>query len=240
MATSTPAADAGPRVAMYRTKRGMKLQPSFDEDEWTLAWDALRKANLAPGTAVAAQGFERTLPAWFWSGLNLTHAADAATQVRLVPTTLGSSVAVHAATSTPDVETEAKRIFDAAPARKEDAWQLHRSARDLPDGEGDYPLGAYVTQARHDEVTALRMRLAEGKVVTWTQIGAGAAPTEFARWQQAYGAYYTVLVECGGQRTVGVWGGESSPSIGQAVQPALRRLFRTQGNWRHGVVFVPV
>lgn len=227
-------------LAMPRTKRGMKLQFSFDEDELSLAWDAVRKARLPAGSKVAAAGFEKPIPAWFWAGCGLALADDAPHHLRLVPTTLGPSVALHAAGPAPDVEAAAKALFDAAPNRKEEAWQNHRLARDAPDSEADYPLGAYVIQPRHDEVVAQRMQLPVGTVATWTQVGAGAAPTEFARWQQAFGAYWTVMVAFpDGSRTVGVWGGESAPSTGQAVQLALRRLWKTQGAWRHGVVFVP-
>mgnify|MGYP001584684081 CR=1 FL=1 len=227
-------------VAMPRSKRGMKLQFSFDEDEVSLAWDAVRKAKLPAGSKVAVHGFETPLPAWFWSGCGLALADDAPSHVRFVPTTLGPSVVLHAAGAAPDIEPEAKRLFEAAASRREDAWQNHRLARDAPDAEGDYPLGAYVTQTRHDEVTAARMRLAAGTVATWTQVGAGAAPTEFARWQQAFGAYHSVLVAFpDGSRTVGLWSGEAAPTTGQTVQPALRRLWKTQGAWRHGVVFVP-
>lgn len=227
-------------LAMPRSKRGMKLQFSFDEDEVSLAWDAIRKAKLPAGSKVAAHGFEKPIPAWFWSGTGLVAADDAPHHLRAIPTTLGPSVALHAVGPVPDVEAAAKALFDAASNRKEDAWQNHRLARDAPDAEGDYPLGAYVVQARHDDVTAARMRLPAGTVTTWTQVGAGAAPTEFARWQQAFGAYHTVMAAFpDGSRTVGLWRGEAAPATGQAVQPALRRLWKTQGAWRHGVVFVP-
>lgn len=227
-------------LAMPRTKRGMKLQFSFDEDEVSLAWDAVRKANLPAGSRVAAHGFEKPLPAWFWSGAGLVAADDAPHHLRSIPTTLGPSVALHVAGAAPDVEAEARKLFDAAPTHREDVWQKQRTARDAPDTEADSPLGAYVTQSRHDEVTASRMRLPTGTVASWTQVGAGAAPTEFARWQEAFGAYHTVLVTFpDGSRTVGLWRGEAAPTTGQAVQPALRRLWKTQTAWRHGVVFVP-
>ncbi len=227
-------------VAMPRAKRGQKLQFSFDEDEVSLAWDAVRKAKLAAGSKVAAHGFEKPLPAWFWTGTGLALDDAAPQHVRFIPTTLGPSVAVHAGGAAPDVEGEAKRLYEAAASRREDAWQNHRLARDAADSEADFPLGAYVAPARHDEVTASRMRLPVGKIITWTQVGAGAAPTEFARWQQAFGAYHTVMVAFpDGSRTVGLWGGDAAPATGQTAQPALRRLYRTQGAWRHGVLFLP-
>ncbi len=227
-------------LAMPRTKRGMKLQFSFDEDELSLAWDAVRKAALPAGSKVAAHGFEKPIPAWFWMGTGLVAADDASHHLRAIATTLGPSVAIHSAGPAPDVEAAAKLAYDATTARREDAWQRHRNARDAPDTEADSPLGAYVTQARHDEVTTSRMRLPNGTVVSWTQVGAGAAPTEFARWQEAFGPYHTVMIAFpDGTRTVGLWCGESPPTNGQAVQPALRRLWKTQTAWRHGVVFVP-
>ena len=79
-----------------------------------------------------------------------------------------------------------------------------------------------------------------GKVLTWTRIEPGAAPTEFLRLQEAVGAYHVVLVEAkDGTRTVGIWAGDAPPATGQAVRPVLRRLCRQQGEWRHGVKFAP-
>jgi uncharacterized OB-fold protein len=75
-------------------------------------------------------------------------------------------------------------------------------------------------------------------VVTWTTVSAGAAPTEFARLQDAVGAYHVVLVEFpDGKRTVGLWTDTSPPTVGAAARTVLRRLFRTQGSWRYGVKF---
>ncbi len=227
-------------LALPRVKRGMKAQFSFDEDELSLAWDAVRKAKLPAGTKVAAHGFEKPVPPWFWTGLGLVAAGDARLHLRFIPTTVGPSVAVHDAGPAPDVEAEARKLYEAAASGREDAWQKHRNARDAPDTEADYPLGAYILQSRHDEVVAARMRLPAGAIASWTQVGAGAAPTEFARWQEAFGAYWTVMVAFpDGTRTVGLWGGADAPRTGQTATPALRRLYKTQGAWRHGVAFVP-
>ncbi|MHB1262408.1 MAG: hypothetical protein ACYC2H_11915 [Thermoplasmatota archaeon] len=215
-------------------KRGQKLWPSFDEDDVTLAWQAVR--GLRSGTAVRTDGLE--LPAWFWAGTGLKQDPAAPLTLRPVGTTVGGVVALHEG-ALPDVEAAAKASYAKAPSRSEPDWQKHRTAREAPDGEADFPLGAYVLGARHDAVLAQRLRLPPGSVLSWTTIGAGAAPAEFIRLQDAGGAYHVVLADCGGERTVGLWAGESPPRTGQTVQPVLRRLFRTQGAWRYGMKFVP-
>ncbi|MFA5944751.1 MAG: hypothetical protein WC876_09825 [Candidatus Thermoplasmatota archaeon] len=221
-------------LATPERKRGQKLWPSFDEDDLTLAWLAVR--GLAEGTAVKVEGLE--VPAWFWSGTGLKPDPSAALALRSVGTTVGGVVILHDGPM-PDVEAAAKAVYAKAPPRSETDWQKHRTAREAPDGEADFPLGAYVLPARHDVVLAERLRLPRGQVVSWTTIGAGAAPAEFMRLQDAVGAYHVVLVDCGGTRTVGLWAGDAAPWTGQAVQPVLRRLFRSQGAWRYGVKFVP-
>ncbi len=224
-------------VAMPARRRGQKLAYSFDEDDLTLAWDAVRRAGLAPGTKVRAA--DLAVPAWFWQGTGLVADDAAPLTLRAVPTTLGPSVALASGEGVPDVEVEARRLHAAARERPEPEWQRHRAARDGPDTEADFPLGAYVLPSRHEAVTAQRMRLGPAKVASWTTIGAGAAPTEFLRLQEAVGAYHVVLVEHAGGATVGLWAGDAAPATGQACVPGLRRLFRTQGAWRHGIKFAP-
>jgi len=229
---------AGLVAAFPSHKRGQKLAYSFDEDEVTLAWDAVRQAGLAAGTRVALPtGLD--LPAWWWAGMGLVRDDEAALALRAVPTTLGPSVCLAARDEEPDVEAAAKAAYVLAPARAEADWQRHRAARDAPDTEADFPLGAYVLPSRHGEVTAQRMRLPPGRIVSWTTIGAGAAPTEFQRLQDAIGPYHVVLVETGGARTVGLWTEPTAPTSGAMARPVLRRLLRTQGAWRHGVKFAP-
>lgn len=232
-------AQAGDAIlAMPSTKRGQKLAFSFDEDEVALAWDAVRAAQLAAGTTVRAVGLN--LPPWWWQGTKLVPDANADWVLADAPTTKGPAVLLHKQGQTVDAEVLAADAYQRAPNRTEMEWQKHRMARDAPDTEADYPLGAYVLASRHEEVTASRMRMPEGKIVSWTQIGPGAAPTEFIRLQDAVGAYHTVLVEfADGSRTVGLWVGGQPPATGDAVGPVLRRLFRTQGAWRHGVKFTP-
>lgn len=220
-------------------KRGQKLAFSFDEDELGLAWDVVRRAHLAPGTHVAASE-SLPVPAWWWRGAGLVADPGASLVLSAVPTTLGPSVCLHGRGEAPAVEEAARAAYALASARPEPEWQRHRLARDAPDTEADFPLGAYVMAARHDEVTASRMALASGRVVSWTTIGPGAAPTEFQRLQDAVGAYHVALVELpGGARTVGLWSDPSPPSLGQEATPVVRRLLRTQGAWRHGVKFAP-
>lgn len=217
-------------------RRGQKLWPSFDEDDVTLAWLAAR--GLKPGTAVRVEGL--ALPEWFWAGTGLKADPSAPLSLRSVGTTVGGVVALlDGPFVEPDVEAAARQRFAKAPSRPEADWQRHRLARESPDGEADFPLGAYVLGPRHDAVLAQRMRLPAGTVLSWTTIGAGAAPAEFIRLQDAVGAYHVVFADCGGERTVGLWAGDGAPQTGQAVQPVLRRLFRTQGAWRYGVKFAP-
>ena len=217
-------------------RRGQKLWPSFDEDDVTLAWLAARE--LKPGTAVRVEGL--ALPEWFWAGTGLKADPSAPLSLRSVGTTVGGVVALlDGPFVEPDVEAAARQRFAKALSRPEADWQRHRLARESPDGEADFPLGAYVLGPRHDAVLAQRMRLPPGTVLSWTTIGAGAAPAEFIRLQDAVGAYHVVLADCGGERTVGLWAGDGAPQTGQAVQPVLRRLFRTQGAWRYGVKFAP-
>jgi hypothetical protein len=225
-------------VAMPAFRRGQKLAFSFDEDELTLAWDAVRAAGLAHRTAVRPVGLQ--VPEWWWRGTGLQPDEAAPLRLESTPTTRGPAVTLHAQPAAPDVEPASLRLYGAAPARPEAEWQRHRIARDAPDTEADHPLGAYVTAPRHEQVTALRMRLGPGVVRSWTQVGAGAAPTEFLRFQEAVGAYHVVLVEgADGTRTVGLWAGAVPPRTGDRAEPALRRLYRTQGAWRHGIKFLP-
>jgi hypothetical protein len=227
-----------PVIAMPSHKRGQKMAYSFDEDGLSLAWDAVRAARLSPGTKLAVA--ETSLPGWWWQGTGLVCDPAAALQLRPVATTVGPAVCIHPAGAAPDIEDEAKRIHALAPNRPEAEWQRHRLARDAPDTEADFPLGAYVTPSRHEQVTAQRMQSPGGVVRSWTLIGAGAAPTEFGRLQDAAGAYAVVLVERrDGSRTVGLWAGAGTPRTGDAAEPVLRRLLRTQGAWRHGVKYRP-
>lgn len=227
---------SAPVVAMPRFRRGMKMAFHLDEDDVTLAWDAVRKAALPSGTKVRAEGID--LPAWWWKGTGLSSDLAADLCLRPIPTTVGPTVCIHAAGAVPDVEAEAKRLHGSAPTLPEMQWQKVRVARDGPDTEADHPLGAFVTHVRHDEVTAERMRLPSGTVESWTAIGPGAAPTEFLRLQDAVGTYWVVLVAFpSGQRTVGLWAATTPPASGAAASPVLRRLFRTQGAWRYGVKF---
>lgn len=225
-------------LAMPQYRRGQKMAFHLDEDEVTLAWEAVRLAGLEAGTPIAAP--DLFLPAWWWTGTGLVKDDKAPVSIKAVPTTSGPSVAIFQGAAASDVEQEAKAIHAKAPTIKEMDFQKLRVAREGPDTEADFPLGAFVMQARHDEVTAQRLRMGSGKVLTWTTVGAGAAPTEFARLQDAVGGYHVALVEFpDGKRTVGLWTDTNPPAVGAAARPVLRRLFRTQGSWRYGVKFSP-
>lgn len=225
------------QLAMPAFRRGQKLAYSFDEDALTLAWDALA-GQVPPGSGIKTSGFEQEIPAWLWQGLGLVPDPQGPWHLAYIPTTAGPSVALFRGDAT-EVESAARARLESAPQRPEAAWAQHRLARDLPDGEGDYPLGAYVTQTAHDAVLARRMKLEPGRVASWTTITAGAGPTEFARLQQAVGAYHVALVKTPSGATVGIWTGADAPATGQACRPVLRRLFRTQNAWRYGIKFSP-
>lgn len=212
------------------------LHFAFDEDELTLAWDAVRAAKVPPGSALAVDGLE--LPPWWWAGTGLRKDAQAGLVLRLVRTSIAPIVFVDDGRAV-DPEGLAHAALALAPSAQVGQLDRVRAAREAPDGEADFPLGAYVLASRHEQVLAERMRLLAGRVVSWTAIGSGAAPTEFMRLQDAVGAYHVALVECAGRRTVGLWSGDSAPTVGQACKPVLRRLFRTQGAWRYGVKFAP-
>lgn len=217
---------------------GGRLHFAFDEDEVTLAWDAAHAAKLRAGSALRAEGVQ--LPAWWWAGTGFRQDAQAGLVLRLASTSLGPIAFVDDGSGRHDPEALAHAALALASAADAAALERVRAARDGPDTEADAPLGAYVLASRHEQVLAERMRLPAGKVVSWTTIGAGAAPTEFLRLQDAVGAYHVVLVDCAGGKTVGLWTGADAPRSGQACRPVLRRLFRTQGAWRHGVKFAPL
>lgn len=229
-------ADTTTFVAGPRHRCGDRLMWGFDEDPLTAAWDLLHAAALPAGTPVACQGIDP--PDWFIeaTGIRATQATDG-WRLERIEAPVGEVVLLHRgdedlAPVITDLHAEAERI-DAAQAKR------IRAARDEGAREDDFPLGAHVPLARHDEVLRARLRLGPGRVITWTTIGAGAAPTEFHRRQEAMGAYHVAMVEADGARTVGLWAVKDPPATGQACRPVLRRLLRQQGTWRYGVAFRP-
>jgi uncharacterized OB-fold protein len=211
-----------------------RLRYAFDEDDVTLLWDAAAVAALAPGTRIAC---DSPLPPWWWTGTGLLLDPSAPRALRLAATSAGPVAWVDDGAPR-DPEALARAALTLAPPPQGDLARA-QEARDRPDGEADYPLGAFVTSARHEELLAERMRLGPGKVATWTRIGAGAAPSEFLRLQDAVGDYHVAMVELdAGGRTVGLWSG-APPTVGQRTKPLLRRLYRQQGAWRHGVKYGP-
>jgi hypothetical protein len=79
-----------------------------------------------------------------------------------------------------------------------------------------------------------------GKIQSYTVVAKGGAPSEFEPLQDLDGDYAVVVVEFGqGVRVVGMVC--ESPldglRIGAAVQPAFRRLYAQDGEWRYGTKF---
>lgn len=216
-----------------------RLELAFDEDEASLAWDAVRAAGLPAGARLAATGLG--LPAWWWKGTGLVEDDASERCLAKAETPIGLVFCVlDPAATRPDPQALAAAALARAPAVDAATLARIQRAREGSDLEGDYPLGAHVTPARHDEVLAGRMRMGPGRVVSWTTIGAGAAPSEFARLQDAVGAYHVAIAQLeDGSRTVGIWTEATHPRVGQATRPALRRLYRQQGQWRHGVKLAP-
>ncbi|MHB8633884.1 MAG: hypothetical protein ACYDBQ_07970 [Thermoplasmatota archaeon] len=208
------------------------LRYGFDEDEVTLAWDAVAAARLAPGARLSTPGW--TLPAWWWQATGLV-ADESERELRLVHTAQGPVACVLEAAVRPDpAALAAAALTMAAPIDDKGLERIER-ARTAPDGEADYPLGAHVTKARHEELLAMRLRAGPATVRAWTTIGVGAAPSEFGRLQDAQGPYHVLFLErASGGRTVGILAEGGVPAQGLRVAPTLRRLYRQQGAWRYG------
>lgn len=221
-------------TAMPAVRRGQKMAFSFDEDEWTLLYDAVVKEGPGP---LQLKGFPGPPPSWL-TAIACPVQDDAPRTASLLATMAGPLVAVHAG-DLPDVEAVAQEHFRRAPTRPEADWQRHRLARDLPDSERDFPLGAFVLPERFEAVTAERLGMGTARVRLHTTMGLGAAPTEFGRLQDAVGPFHVVLVEHEAGRTVGIWTETTAPAPGTLAKPVLRRLFRMQGAWRYGVKFGP-
>ena len=214
-----------------------RLEFAFDEDDVTLAWDAVHAAGLRPGSRIDPGPLE--LPAWWWEGTGLVRQAGCERRVGLAQSSIGPVACVLGPGQDADPEALGRAALALAVAVDADTLARIGRARNGADLEADYPLGAHVAPQRHDQVLTQRMRMPPGRVLAWTTIGVGAAPSEFARLQDAVGAYHVVLVEFAGGRTVGIATSPQAPQEGQRVRPVLRRLFRQQGAWRYGVKFAP-
>ncbi len=81
-----------------------------------------------------------------------------------------------------------------------------------------------------------------GTLETFTAIGRGGAPSEFAAEQAMTGAYLVGLVRFDeGPALLAriADADEAQLEIGMRVEPAFRRLFRQEGIWRYGLKFRP-
>lgn len=83
----------------------------------------------------------------------------------------------------------------------------------------------------------------EAKIYAMTRIGRGGAPSEFALEQAQVGAFWVGIVEWPDEkvRVIARLAGfdEAGPSIGQTVEPVVRRLFVQEGRTRYGTKFAP-
>jgi uncharacterized OB-fold protein len=81
-----------------------------------------------------------------------------------------------------------------------------------------------------------------GKVHTFTLIGAGGAPPEFAAQEKAGGSYPVAIVELEeGPKVIGQMA-DADPKqvrIGMDVRAELRRIYEEEGVIRYGFKFVP-
>jgi len=81
-----------------------------------------------------------------------------------------------------------------------------------------------------------------GRVHTFTLIGAGAAPPEFAEQEKAGGSYPVAIVELEeGPKVIGQLADvrPQEVRIGMPVHAELRRIYREEGVVRYGFKFVP-
>ncbi len=224
-------------------RHGDRLVWRFDQDLLTAAWDAVATVGLRPGFGLKAAGIE--LPDWWLEAARIELKDDAPLELALVDTPAGPVVSLHPIGVAVDPADLAKAALEAATELSDDEAARLDAARSDEPREADYPLGAHVPLARHQQVTAERLALPPGKVLAWTRIASG--PSEFGRLLEAHGPYHVVLVnlppeEHGGpeRRTVGLWAGAGAPAVGAEVRPTLRRLFPQQGTWRYGAAFKPL
>ncbi|MEK6986967.1 MAG: Zn-ribbon domain-containing OB-fold protein [Candidatus Thermoplasmatota archaeon] len=81
-----------------------------------------------------------------------------------------------------------------------------------------------------------------GKVHTFTLIGAGGAPPEFAEQEKAGGSYPVAIVELEkGPKVIGQMADVNGKDvkIDMPVRAELRRIYREEGVIRYGFKFVP-
>ncbi len=92
------------------------------------------------------------------------------------------------------------------------------------------------------EFTEVRLS-GKGKVHTFTLIGAGGAPPEFAEQEKAGGVYPVTIVELEeGPKVIGQMAdvNPKDVTIGMPVRAELRRIYEEEGVVRYGFKFVPL
>ena len=92
------------------------------------------------------------------------------------------------------------------------------------------------------EFTEVRLS-GKGKVHTFTLIGAGGAPPEFAEQEKAGGVYPVTIVELDeGPKVIGQMADVNAKdvAIGMRVRAELRRIYEEEGVVRYGFKFVPL
>lgn len=92
------------------------------------------------------------------------------------------------------------------------------------------------------EFTEVRLS-GRGKVHTFTLIGAGGAPPEFAEQEKAGGVYPVTIVELDeGPKVIGQMAdvNPKDVKIGMPVRAELRRIYEEEGVVRYGFKFVPL
>jgi len=210
--------------------QGVLVWP-YAEDQVTAAWELVTQHRI---DTVEVDGLP--LPAWWERGSGVT-IGRSKWKISCIRTREGVLVFLADEEIHHVQEAAMRALGQAREITPEEFEKLQRATGGIRDS--DFPLGAHVTSARHDEVLLQRLKIQPGNVVTWTRIGEGAAPSEFFRLQEAEGAYTVVMVAHPEGRTVGIWAGKELPQAGDPATPILRRLYPREGAWRYGVVFSP-
>lgn len=225
------------RVGAPDLRMDGRLVWRFGEDAVTASLELVQGVDIPAGTPLAARGV--ALPAWWWRATGLVASDAAKWHVVALDGEHGEAV-VLTDEDLATVTTTLVRALANAHRLDQEAFKALQRARDPAPRASDFPLGAHVTDSRHEEVLLLRLAMPEGRVRTWTRVAPGAGPAEFERLQEAQGAYHVALVEHDdGRRTVGLWTGRDPPVEGTLVRPIVQRLHLRDGVWRYGVALAP-
>ena len=104
------------------------------------------------------------------------------------------------------------------------------------------PKGVCKYCSASSEFTEVRLS-GRGKVHTFTLIGAGGAPPEFAEQEKAGGVYPVTIVELEeGPKVIGQMAdvNPQDVKIGMPVRAEMRRIYEEEGVVRYGFKFVPL